>query len=77
MSMNKRITITLDQEILEYIDRKTNNRSSWINQILKEKQKQELMEQLEQGYQDMNSNPEIREEIELWDSVVGDGLDNA
>ena len=75
--MNKRITITLDQEILEYVDGKTSNRSSWINQILKEKQQQELMEQLEEGYKQMSSNPEIREEIELWDSVVGDGLDNA
>jgi metal-responsive CopG/Arc/MetJ family transcriptional regulator len=75
--MNKRITITLDQEILEYVDSKASNRSSWINKILKEKQQQELMEQLEEGYKEMSNNPEIREEIELWDSVVGDGLDNA
>ena len=75
--MNKRITITLDQEILEYVDRQTSNRSSWINKIIKEKQQQELMEQLEQGYKEMSCNPEIREEIELWDTVVGDGLDSA
>lgn len=75
--MNKRITITLDQEILEYVDSKASNRSSWINKIVKEKQQQELMEQLEEGYKEMSNNPEIREEIELWDSVVGDGLDNA
>ena len=35
------------------------------------------MEQLEEGYKEMSNNPEMREEIELWDSVVGDGLDNA
>ena len=75
--MNKRITITLDQEVLAYIDRKTSNRSSWINQMIKEKQQQELMKQLEEGYKKMTSNPEIREEISVWDTVVGDGLDHA
>ena len=75
--MNKRITITLDQEVLAYIDRKTSNRSSWINQMIKEKQQQELMKQLEEGYKEMTSNPKIREEISVWDTVVGDGLDNA
>ena len=75
--MSKRITITLDQEVLKYIDSKTSNRSLWINKILKEKQQQELMIQLEEGYKQMSSSPQMREEIKLWDSVVGDGLDNA
>ena len=75
--MNKRITITLDQEVLTYLDSKTNNRSSWINEIIKQKQQQELIALLEEGYKQMSNNPEIREEISVWDTVVGDGLNNA
>ena len=75
--MSKRITITLDQEVLTYLDSKTNNRSSWINEIIKQKQQQELIALLEEGYKQMSNNPEIREEISVWDSVAGDGLDNA
>lgn len=75
--MSKRITITLDQEVLTYLDSKTNNRSSWINEIIKQKQQQELIALLEEGYKQMSNNPEIREEISVWDTVVGDGLNNA
>ena len=75
--MNKRITITLDQEVLTYLDSKTNNRSSWINEIIKQKQQQELIALLEEGYKQMSNNPEIRAEISVWDTVVRDGLDNA
>ncbi len=75
--MSKRITITLDQEVLTYLDSKTNNRSSWINEIIKQKQQQELIALLEEGYKQMSNNPEIRAEISVWDTVVGDGLDNA
>ena len=75
--MSQRITITLDQEVLTYLDSKTNNRSSWINEIIKQKQQQELIALLEEGYKQMSNNPEIREEISVWDTVVGDGLDNA
>ena len=75
--MSKRITITLDQEVLTYLDSKTNNRSSWINEIIKQKQQQELIALLEEGYKQMSNNPEIRAEISVWDTVVRDGLDNA
>ena len=75
--MSKRITITLDKEVLTYLDSKTNNRSSWINEIIKQKQQQELIALLEEGYKQMSNNPEIREEISVWDTVVGDGLNNA
>ena len=33
------------------------------------------MQKLEEGYKEMSNNSEIREEIELWDRVVTDGLD--
>jgi predicted nucleic acid-binding protein len=73
--MVQKISITLDEEVLAFIDSKTKNRSQLINQVFAKLKKQDALVQLEQAYVEQSRDPEEIEEIELWDLVVGDEID--
>jgi predicted nucleic acid-binding protein len=73
--MVQKISITLDAEVLAFIDSKTKNRSQLINQVFAKLKKQDALVQLEQAYVEQSRDPEEIEEIELWDLVVGDEID--
>lgn len=79
--MAKKVTITLDDEILAFIDKQAvddegkANRSAFINTILKEVRRRHLEEELKAGYQRDSQDPAYREEVALWDVVVGDGIE--
>ena len=72
--MNKKISITLEESLIEYIDAQTTNRSQFISQILLEAKKKQKLEQLEKAYQEQSKDEDEALEIELWDCTVGDGL---
>jgi metal-responsive CopG/Arc/MetJ family transcriptional regulator len=72
--MVQKISITLDEEVLAFIDSKTKNRSQLINQVFAKLKKQDSLMQLEQAYVEQSQDPEEIEEIELWDLVAGDGI---
>lgn len=72
--MSKKVSITLDDEVLEFVDQLASNRSSFINDILLKEKKRVFMKQLEDAYKEQANDPNFREEISIWDVTVEDGL---
>jgi metal-responsive CopG/Arc/MetJ family transcriptional regulator len=72
--MSKKVSITLDNEVLEFVDRLTSNRSSYINDILSQEKKRVLMKELETAYKEQANDPEFQAEIALWEITMDDGL---
>ncbi len=73
--MSAKVSITLDEEILDFVDRSSQNRSQFINQILSKEKKRQFLKDLEDAYIELANDPEYQAEIELWDVTVGDGID--
>ena len=73
--MSKKVSITLDDEILSFVDRLAGNRSSFINDILWKEQGRIFMKELEDAYKEQANDPMFQEEISLWDVTAEDGLD--
>ncbi len=73
--MSAKISITLDEEILEFVDRSSQNRSQFINEILSQAKKRQGLKELEDAYTELTNDSEYQAEIKLWDVTVGDGLD--
>jgi hypothetical protein len=73
--MSAKVSITLDEEVLEFVDRSSKNRSQFINDILSKAKKIQLLKELEDAYTDLANDPKYQAEIELWDITAGDGLD--
>ncbi len=74
MAMSKKVSITLDDEVLDFVDRLASNRSRFINDVLWQEKRRVFMKELEDAYKDQANDPEIQAEISVWDIVVGDGL---
>jgi metal-responsive CopG/Arc/MetJ family transcriptional regulator len=74
MAMSKKVSITLDDEVLDFVDRLASNRSRFINDVLWEEKRRIFMKELEDAYKDQANDPESQEEISVWDIAVGDGL---
>ena len=72
--MSKKVSITLDDEVLDFVDRLANNRSSFINNILLQEKRRIFMKELADAYRDQANDLGIQEEVSVWDSAVGDGL---
>jgi metal-responsive CopG/Arc/MetJ family transcriptional regulator len=73
--MSAKVSITLDEEILEFVDRSSQNRSQFINEILSQAKKRQGLKDLEDAYTELANDSEYQAEIKLWDATVGDGLD--
>lgn len=73
--MSKKISITLDNEILDFVDQLASNRSSFINEILWKEKKRIFMQELENAYREQDLDADFQEEFAVWDITVGDGLD--
>ncbi len=73
--MSAKVSITLDEEVLEFVDRSSQNRSQFINEILSKAKKLQLLKELEDAYIELATDPEYQAEIKLWDITVGDGID--
>ncbi|GAB4306760.1 MAG: hypothetical protein Fur0025_48680 [Oscillatoriaceae cyanobacterium] len=72
--MSKKISITLDDEILDFVDGKAKNRSNFINRVLREEKKRILMQELAAAYQEQANDEEFRHEVSVWDITAGDGI---
>jgi metal-responsive CopG/Arc/MetJ family transcriptional regulator len=76
-----RVTITLDDEILAFVDKQAQeidnkgNRSAFINEVLKEFKKQRFEEELKVAYIKDSQDKAYLEEIALWDVVISDGIE--
>ena len=73
--MSAKVSITLDEEVLEFVDRSSKNRSQFINEILSQAKKNQLLKELADAYTELANNPEYQSETKLWDVTVGDGID--
>jgi metal-responsive CopG/Arc/MetJ family transcriptional regulator len=73
--MSAKVSITLDEEVLEFVDRSSQNRSQFINEILSKEKNRQFLKELENAYTELANDPEYQAEIELWDVTVGDGID--
>ncbi|MCU7243550.1 MAG: hypothetical protein GPJ02_19920 [Microcystis aeruginosa G13-12] len=72
--MSKKVSITLDDEVLDFVDRLASNRSRFINDVLWQEKRRIFMKELGDAYKDQANDPESQEEISVWDIAVGDGL---
>jgi predicted transcriptional regulator len=72
--MSKKVSITLDDEVLNFVDQIADNRSSFINGILLKEKQRIFMKELEDAYKEQANDLEFQEEISVWDVTVGDGL---
>ena len=75
--MTIKISITLEDELVQFVDSQGNNRSKFINDVLAKAKKEKLKEDLKQAYIDQNKDPQFWTEFEVWDVTVGDGIDEA
>jgi Arc/MetJ-type ribon-helix-helix transcriptional regulator len=73
--MKQKVTLTLDQELIEFLDLQASNRSEYLNALLRERRSKVLTEQIVAALQADLEDPEYQAEIQSWDAVVGDGLD--
>lgn len=73
--MSKKVSITLDNEVLEFVDQLSSNRSSFINKVLQKEKQQLFMKDLENAYKEQANDSEYQEEMAVWDVTVGDGID--
>jgi len=79
----KKVTITLDDEILTFVDRQAAastevaNRSRYINTVLAAHRRAVLEADMIAALQQDAADPEYQAEIAAWDCVAGDGIDAA
>lgn len=76
--MAKRLTISIDEEVYEYLEHAAgDNRSAFINDLLRQHHQSELRAQMIRGLQEDDNDPEYQEEIADWEVTVNDGLEDA
>lgn len=74
--MKEKVTITLDTELIAFVDdRAHGNRSDYFNSLVQQHRQAVLKQQMIQALQTDIGNADYQAEIEAWDGVVGDGLD--
>ena len=74
--MAQKISITLDEEVLAFIDSQTKNRSQLINQVFDNLKKQKALSELEAAYIEQSQDEDEIAEIKLWDVTITDGIDD-
>ena len=78
--MGKKITISLDDEILVFVDKEAStrglpvNRSGYINAVLAAERSRRLELELIAAYTRDAQDPNWRQEAAEWDSLAGDGI---
>lgn len=71
-----KITISLEEEILQFLDQLAQgNRSAYINSLLAQQRRQAIKAEMIAALLKDAEDQEYLAEIELWDHVAGDGID--
>jgi hypothetical protein len=73
--MKSKVALSLDPELIEFMDQQTGNRSEYINTLLKQQRSQILSEQMIACLQAEHEDVNYQAELADWDVVVGDGID--
>jgi deoxyribodipyrimidine photolyase len=75
MTMSAKVSITLDDDVLRFVDRQAaKNRSSFINEVLWREQQRLFLEELSVAYREQSADPVFQEEFAAWDVTLSDGL---
>ena len=72
--MSKKVSITLDDEVLSFVDKLASNRNSFINQILLKEKQRLFLKELDEAYIAQENDSVAQAEIALWSVTVSDGL---
>jgi hypothetical protein len=73
--MKQKVTLTLDRELIEFLDLQASNRSEYLNGLLRERRSKVLTEQIVAALQTDLEDTDYQADLQAWDAVVGDGLD--
>jgi hypothetical protein len=73
--MKSKIAVSLDQDLIAFLDVQATNRSEYLNGLLVEQRTKVLREQMIAALQADQADSEYQAEMAAWDVVVGDGLD--
>ncbi|MCY7336124.1 MAG: CopG family transcriptional regulator [Chamaesiphon sp.] len=74
--MKQKIAITLDRELLSFIDRQAQgNRSDYLNSLIAQERRKILEAEIIAALQADSQDPEYQAEIAEWDRLAGDGID--
>jgi Arc/MetJ-type ribon-helix-helix transcriptional regulator len=74
--MKQKIAITLDRELLSFIDRQAQgNRSDYLNSLITQERRKILEQETIAALQADSQDPEYQAEIAEWDRLAGDGID--
>ena len=75
--MTHRTTITLDNEIYLFLnDIAGDNRSAYINELLKQERKNFLKQAVIKANQEEAADLDYQEELQAWENTLSDGLSN-
>ncbi|MGL5076233.1 MAG: type II toxin-antitoxin system MazE family antitoxin [Waterburya sp.] len=72
-----KISINLDDSLLEFLDQVTDNRSKYINELIQQQNRKAFEAKLEEDYRQQSNDEEWQAEVKLWDSTTSDGLDDS
>ena len=76
--MKQKIAVTLDEQLVIFLDVQAGgNRSEYLNSLLERERKRTIEAELIRALKEDYSDPEYLAEVQLWDAVVADGLDDA
>jgi hypothetical protein len=75
MTMSAKVSITLDDDVLRFVDRQAaKNRSGFINAVLWREQQRLFLAELAVAYREQSADPGFQEEVAAWDVTLSDGL---
>lgn len=76
--MKQKIAITLDAELIAFLDDQAEgNRSEYLNTLLTQQRQQQRETELIVALKQDAEDSEYQSEVAAWDSVIGDGIDAA
>ena len=76
--MAKRLTISIDEEVYDYLEHAAgDNRSAFINELLRQHYQSEMRAQMIRGLQEDDNDLDYQAETAIWDVAVADGLEDA
>lgn len=74
--MTTKISITIEDRLVNFLDSQGDNRSKFINELIAKAEQEKLQADLKAAYIEQNNDPEFWAEFKLWDSTVGDGIED-
>jgi len=73
--MTHRTTVTLDDDAFAFLNAISgNNRSAYINQLLKQERDKSLREALLKANEEEANDADYQADLDVWESTLSDGL---